>query len=223
MDEEPATCEILQTVLRSTGLEFVTLGSIVEARNLLNEGRFSLVFLDQQMTSPDGHELTIQIRSTGFNRTTPIIMISADQRPSALTRGFQAGASFFLFKPIDKNRLLKLVRATQGNMEHERRRIRRVPLRIKALLKNGVQEIEGETLDVSTEGVLVYSPKTFPVGSFLKIRLDLPQNLRPIECTGCVVRLPNANQMGIHIGRLPVAESERLQELLLPIILQLDA
>jgi DNA-binding NarL/FixJ family response regulator len=80
---------------------------------------------------------------------TPMVLISDDQRPSALSLGFAAGASFFLYKPIDKDRLLKLIRATQGAMEHERRRTRRVPIQSRVRLTMGDEELIGETVDVS--------------------------------------------------------------------------
>jgi DNA-binding response OmpR family regulator len=218
VDDEPATCELIEKVLGSAGMEFLTLTKSLEAPGILNEGKFSLVFLDQHMASPDGLDLTRQMRDSTFNHMTPIIMISDDQRPGALAKGFLAGASFILYKPIDKDRLLKLVRATQGNMGHERRKIRRIPWRSRVCLRNGRQEIEGETVDVSMEGLLVRAPRTFPVGSFVDIRMDLPKNARPIVGAGSVVRLAGGNQMGIHLGRLPFAESQRLQELLLPLI-----
>ena len=218
VDDEPATCELIEKVLDSVGMDFLTLTKSLEAPGILNEGKFSLVFLDQHMASPDGLDLTRLMRDSAVNRMTPIILISDDQRPGALAKGFQAGASFILYKPIDKDRLLKLVRATQGNMGHERRKIRRVQWRSRVCLRNGGQEIEGETLDVSMEGLLVRAPRTFPVGSFVDIRMDLPKNGRPIVGAGSVVRLTAGNQMGIHLGRLPFAESQRLQELLLPLI-----
>src|SRR5258708_19058211 len=104
------------------------------------------------MPSADGIGLARQMRSSRFNRMTPIVLISDDQRPSALSVGFAAGASFFLYKPIDKDRLLKLVRATQGAMEHERRRTRRVPIQSKVSLQFGAEKLEGETVDVSKIG-----------------------------------------------------------------------
>ena len=91
-----------------------------EAPDILDEGKFDVVFLDLHVPSPDGIELARQMRSSRFHRTTSIVPISDDQRPSALSVGFVAGASFFLYKSIDKDRLLKLVRATQGAMAHER-------------------------------------------------------------------------------------------------------
>lgn len=98
-------------------------------------------------------------------------LISSDQRPSALSVAHAAGARFFLYKPIDKDRLLKLVRATQGVMEQERRRTRRVPIQSKVRLKFGEEEFEGETLDVSMSSLLVRASRTAPVGSSLQMSL----------------------------------------------------
>ena len=131
------------------------------------------MFLDLHMPSPDGIELARQMRSSRFHRTTSIVLISDDQRPSALSVGFVAGASFFLYKSIDKDRLLKLVRATQGAMAHERRRTRRVYIPSKARFKFAEEELEGETIDVSMSGLLVRAPRTAPVGSSLGICLQL--------------------------------------------------
>jgi len=107
------------------------------------------------MAAPDGIELARQVRVSRWNRTTPIVLISDDQRPSAMSVGFEADASFFLYKPIDKDRLLKLLRATQGPAEQERRRTRRIAIQSKVRLRYRADELEGETVDVSLSGVLV--------------------------------------------------------------------
>ena len=120
--------------------------------------------------------------------------------------------------PIDKDRLLKLVRATQGAMEHERRRIRRVTIPSKVRLKFGKEELEGETIDVSMSGLLVRAPRTAPVGSSLGISLQLADRMRPIAVGGSVARILNGNQMGIQLDQLSLSDSEILQESLLPLI-----
>ena len=84
------------------------------ASDFLGTGKFDLVFLDFHMAHPDGVELARQVRKSRSNRTTTVVLVSDDQRPSALSVGFEAGASFFFYKPIDKDRLIKLVKATQG-------------------------------------------------------------------------------------------------------------
>ena len=218
VDDEAATCELIEKVLGSVGIDSLVLTKSTEATCVLQQGRFAIVFLDFRMTFPDGLELTRQMRDSGYNRMTPVVLISDDPHPHAMAQGFEAGASFFLYKPIDKDRLLRLVRATQGAIEHERRRTRRVPLRSKVQLRFGGQEIEGETVDVSMEGMLVKASRAVPVGSSVDVCLHLSKEMKPVRGAGCVVRLPATNQMGIHLGRLVPAESQRLQEFLLSIV-----
>ena len=140
------------------------------------------------MAAPDGIELARQMRESRWNRATPIILISDDQRPSAVSIGFEAGASFFLYKPIDKGRLLKLIRATQGSMEGATRRTRRVAFQSKVRLRCPAEELEAETVDISLTGVLVKAQHTFPVGSPVNVALSLSQRMRPIVGVGSVVR-----------------------------------
>jgi DNA-binding response OmpR family regulator len=218
VDDEPLVCEMIGKVLHSAGMEALTLTRSTEAPDILDEGRFDVVLLDLHMPSPDGIELARQMRSSRFNRTTPIILISDDQRPSALSVGFAAGASFFLYKPIDKDRLLKLLKATQGSMAHERRRTRRVPLHSKVRLKFAAEELEGETIDVSMSGLLVRAPRTRPVGSSLRISWQLSERMSPIAAGGSVARILRGNQMGIQLHELSLPDSEILQEFLLPMI-----
>jgi DNA-binding response OmpR family regulator len=216
VDDEQATCDLIQKVLYAAGVDALTLTQSTQAVTFLEEGKFDMVFFDQHMGSPDGMELSREMRRAGSNRTTPIILLSDDQRPSAMSQGFAAGASFFLYKPIDKERLLKLIRATQGRMDHERRQTRRVPFQAKAKLRFGFEEIACETVDVSLNGMLVKTPRMLPAGSAVQVSVELAQKMKPLVGAGSVVRIVGGNQMGILLDRLPVGESERLQEFLLP-------
>lgn len=218
VDDEPVICDLIGKVLIAAGMEALTLTRSAEAPDLLDEGKFDVVFLDLHMASPDGIELARLMRSSRFNRMTPIVLISDDQRPSAVSIGFAAGANFFIYKPIDKDRLRKLVSATQGNMVHERRRTRRVPFHSRVLLKIGDDEFEGETIDISMSGLLVRAPHTAPPGSSVLISLQLSQRMKPLVGLGSVVRVVSGDQMSIHLGQLPFSESQKLQEFLLPMI-----
>jgi hypothetical protein len=48
--------------------------------------------------------------------------------------------------------------------------------------------------------------------------MDLTQRMNPVVGAGSVVRILSGNRMGIHLNRLPLEESARLQEFLLPLI-----
>ena len=218
VDDEAAVCEMVGRVMSAVGMEALKVTRSAEAPSLLNEGKFDVVLLDMHMEAPDGIELARQVRGSRWNRTTPVILISDDQRPSAMGIGFEAGANFFLYKPFDKERLIKLLRATQGQVEQERRRTRRVAVRAKVTLRWGAQELEGETVNLSLTGVLVRAHRVFPKGSPVRVSLSFPQQNRPISGMGSVVRVAGENQMGIQLDKLTVQESERLQEFLLPLI-----
>jgi CheY-like chemotaxis protein len=218
VDDEAATCELIEKVLSSAGIESLTVTKSEEAPEILRHGRFAVAFLDYHMDFPDGPELARQMRASGSNRQTPMVMISDDQRPAAVSEGFEAGASFFLYKPVDKERLLRLVRATQTAIENGLRRTRRVALRSKVNIRFRGQEIEGEKISASLEGMLIRTPRMVPIGSSVEVCLQMSKAERPIMGAGSVVRIHGREEMGIHLGRQTLEESQRLQEYLLPLL-----
>ena len=220
VDDEQTTCEFIKGVLSAAGIECLALTSSSDATEYLRDEKFSVVLLDFGMPPPDGIALAKQARSAGINQMTPIILLSDDPRPSAVSDGFEAGASFFLYKPIDTTRLLRLIRVTQGAIEHEKRRFRRVAVRSRVRLSSDQGEMECETIDVSLNGMMIQSPRTFPRGSQVRVSLDMPDGAKPILGTGAVMRTIGENQMGIQFNLLRTDESGRLQEFLLPLIIE---
>lgn len=218
VDDEPAVCQLIQDVMSAAGMKSLTLTRSAEAAEHLRGEKFDVVLLDLRMPSPDGVEVARQTRDSGFNRMTPIIMISDDQHISAVSEGFGAGASFFLYKPIDKGRLLHLIRAMQGAIENEKRRFRRVDYRAKVRLKSDKGEIHCETIDISLNGMLVRAQQMLPVGTPVEVKLELSQGEKPFVGPGTVVRKVGEGQMGIEFSLGAQSERARLQESLLPLI-----
>jgi len=197
VDDEPAVCQLIQGVLGSSGMDSLTLTRSADAAGYLRDEKFDVVLLDFAMPAPSGIELAQQARGSGFNQKTPIIMISDDQRPSAVSEGFDAGASFFLYKPIDVTRLQRLIRVTQGAVEQEKRRFRRVKIRSKVRLGSEQGDIDCETVDLSLNGMMVHSQRTVPVGSHVRVSLEMPHGAKPILGTGSVMRSMGQHEMGI--------------------------
>src|SRR5271169_280242 len=133
--DEEGMCALIKETLGVANIEAVTLTTSADAAAQFQEGKFDVILVDLCAPPVDAIKLVQGIRRSGFNRKTPIIMISDDLRPAALSEGFQAGASFFVYKPIDRARLMSLIRATQGTIEHEKRRFRRVAVRAKVRVK----------------------------------------------------------------------------------------
>ncbi len=213
VDGEPPIRELLQEVLKAEGMEAVTMASGSEAAEFAHAQKFDVVFVDSSSPLSDGIELTRKIRRSGYNHKTPIVMISSPKYMGILTEGFEAGVSFLVYKPIDRTRLLRLVRVTQGAIENEIRRFRRVR---GGEGRGPVWRSGGRRRDrhLSLNGALLRARRIFPRGSAIKVSLFLGQN-SPVIGDGSVMRTVGENQMGIQLDGLPFEESSRLQDFLL--------
>jgi len=215
--DEEAMCALIKETLVAAQIEAVTLATSAEAAGQFQGEKYDVILVDLCVPPVDAAKLVQGIRLSGFNQKTPIIMISDDLRPAALSEGFKAGASFFVYKPVDRAHLMGLIRVTQGTIEHEKRRFRRVTVQAKVQVKYGDKSVEGETIDISMNGTLVRASHTFPVGSPVEVSLYLLAGKPPVAGMGSVMRVMEGNQMGIQLEQLPLAESGRLQEHLLPL------
>jgi CheY-like chemotaxis protein len=219
VDDSPEVCELVQAVLYSAGMDALSVtDSQLAARHLIRE-KFDAIFLDIKMPPPDGIELASRARSSGFNQKTPIVMISGDADPALQARAFQAGANFFLYKPLDRRRLMRILRVTQGPIQQERRRFQRVNVRCKVLVESSNTTVEGWTLDMSLNGMLVQGTPAFPVSTSVVVTVHLKPGAPPLRIGGKIVRLIGEDCMGIDLPAVKLEESERLQEFLLPLIL----
>jgi len=217
VDGEPSIGGILEEVLKSEGMETVTMAHGSEATDYARAQKFDVVFVDSSSPLSDGIELTRKIRRSGFNYRTPIVMITTPKYTGFLTEGFEAGASFMIYKPIDRTRLQRLVRLMQGFIENEIRRFRRVVVEVKALVQSGGDEVQAATVDLSLNGALVRAERIFPRGSAVKINLFVAPT-QPVVGRGLVMRTVSDNQMGIQFDGLSFNESTRLQDFLLPLV-----
>lgn len=219
VDDDPTVCELIQEVLAAAEMESFALTDSKEAATRIAQERFDAIFLDVRMPPPDGIELSRQIRASGLNRTTPIVVITGEEDNAVLKRAFEAGAAFLLFKPIDRHRMLRLIRVTEGSIQHEARRYQRVKASCKVSIECGLERLSGTTLDLSLCGLLVRASSTLPVESAVQVSLELKSGSAPLRVAARVMRVSADNCMGLLIENAGREETKRLQEFLLPLIL----
>lgn len=218
VDDDASTCEVLETMLRAADIQALTLTDSGRAVEVLRNQRFDAVFVDVNMPAPDGMEVTREIRTSTHNQKTPVVMMTGDDDPAVVARGFKAGVNFFVYKPLIKSRVLNLARVTQSVNQMERRRFHRVSVKLKVELQSNDLVLEGETIDVSLNGLLVRVRRALSVGTQVKVRLFLSPAKGPIVAAGTVARIPSPDTMGIHLDQIGKAETNQLQESLLPLI-----
>lgn len=219
VDDDAASCELIAELLRSAGFEASSLTSSAEAAERLSDEKLHAVFLDMRMPPPDGLELARHVRNSRINASTVIVMITGEHDNTLMKRAFEIGVQFFLFKPVERNKLLKLIRVAEHSIERERRRFTRVPLRRPVSLHANDKQLEGITLDVSFDGMLVQSYLVFPAGTSVTLSLDLQNGSTPVQLEARVLRTLGAECMALQFRRPDLTERNRLQEFLLPLIL----
>ena len=219
VDDDPLICELIQDVLESAEIKSQTTSDSQQALILIREEKFDAVFLDVRMPAPDGIALARQVRVSALNRTTPIVMITGETDRGLLTRVFEAGATFVLFKPIDRHRLMRLLRVSEEVIQREARQFQRVKVTCKVSMQSDREQSLGHTLDISLNGAMVCSDKTFPVGSLIQVELELGQGRGTLSGAGRVVRVVGVDCMGLHFENVPLDHARKMQEFLLPLIL----
>lgn len=218
-DDDPAMCELLRAIVQSSGMSAVAVTESHAAQARLLQEKFDVVFLDLHMPSPDGMELLKQMRTTGLNRKTPAVMITGDEDPAVLKCAFEAGAGFFLFKPVNRGRILRVLRASYALVQREKRRFQRVTVSCPVTIEANHRKLDGVTLDLSLNGLLAKTSGVFPTGARAEITLKLGAAEPPVVAKGTVVRHVGPDCMGIQFENRGSSDTARLQEFLLPRIL----
>lgn len=104
IDDEPAVCEILQTVLEGAGYAVQTSTSAKNLPELL-DFQPEIILLDVLMPEANGLECLPQIKTLSPNAQVVVITGVNDYRIADLF--YEAGAHSFLTKPIRHEHLLE--------------------------------------------------------------------------------------------------------------------
>ncbi len=110
VDDSPSMRQMVSFALKSAGYE-VTLA--VDGEDALEKARdqqFALVLTDVNMPRMDGIGLTKALREMSRFKSTPILILSTESGEEMRQAGRAAGATGWLTKPFDPNKLLEVVR-----------------------------------------------------------------------------------------------------------------
>ena len=76
-----------------------------------------LAIVDVRMEPIDGFEFIKALR--GRNVTTPVILVTGDQNPDLLNEANKWGVAAVLMKPVQKDRLIKMVTRTIQQVQRQ--------------------------------------------------------------------------------------------------------
>ena len=76
-----------------------------EALELVEKGRYDVIFLDVVLPEMDGYKVCKLIKGNETTRSTPIVMLTGKTSPFNKVRGVMAGCDRYLTKPVDAEEL----------------------------------------------------------------------------------------------------------------------
>lgn len=107
VDDSEFTRNYHSYILREADFETVTAVDGADALEKLYSRTFDLVLTDINMANMDGYEFIRRVRSSGDYDNLPIIIISTESEAEDKSRGFEAGANFYIVKPSDPEPLIE--------------------------------------------------------------------------------------------------------------------
>jgi len=108
IDDEPKILEAVRTYLAMGGYNVLCAKNGMEALDLFEQNRVSLILLDLMLPGLSGEELCKKIRQVS---DIPIIMITAKVDEASIIHGLNIGADDYVTKPFSLRQLLARVQA----------------------------------------------------------------------------------------------------------------
>lgn len=105
IEDDEDTCALMRFVFEQEGF-IVTTCSVEDCLQVVERQNFSAMILDNYFGDLDGVEICRKIRS--LHPATPIIFFSGEVRQTEREKALAAGASAYLIKPDDFEKLVEI-------------------------------------------------------------------------------------------------------------------
>lgn len=105
VDDDAFQCKLLGRLLATEKYEIVFANSAAEALAAVRRRRPDLILMDVNLPDMDGVELTRRIKAVAQYAAIPVVMITGHSERNVVAASLQAGATDFVVKPFDAERL----------------------------------------------------------------------------------------------------------------------
>ena len=110
VDDSASMRQMVSFTLKSAGYNVVEAVDGQDAWEKAGGRSFDLVLTDQNMPRMDGISLTKKLRESPQFKATPILILTTESSDQMKQAGRAAGATGWLVKPFDPNKLIEVIR-----------------------------------------------------------------------------------------------------------------
>ncbi len=115
VDDSFTTRKMLSFLLKGEGFNVVSAENGIDALEKLPFSNIDIIITDLNMPQMDGLELVNSLKKNPDYKEIPVIMLTTESEDSDKQKGFEAGASSYLIKPIPQDVLIKEVKKFLGS------------------------------------------------------------------------------------------------------------
>jgi len=114
VDDSASIRQMVSFTLKSAGYDVIEAADGQEGLDKAKSRAFNLVLTDQNMPRMDGLTLIKSLRGMPSYRSVPILMLTTESSDAMKSQGRTAGATGWLVKPFDPNKLIEVVKKVIG-------------------------------------------------------------------------------------------------------------
>lgn len=114
VDDSPSMRQMVAFTLKGAGYEVIDAADGVDGLEKAKAKTVNLVLTDQNMPHMDGLTLIKSLRALAQYKTLPILMLTTEFSDTMKAQGRAAGATGWLVKPFDPQKLIEVVKKVVG-------------------------------------------------------------------------------------------------------------
>lgn len=114
IDDSASIRQMVSFTLKSSGYEVTEAVDGMDGLDKAKSKTFNLILTDQNMPRMDGITLIKTLRSMPQYKSVPILMLTTESSDAMKQQGRAAGATGWLVKPFDPQKLIEVVKKVIG-------------------------------------------------------------------------------------------------------------
>jgi CheY-like chemotaxis protein len=210
VEDDIASLELMTEVFTSLKAEVRPISDSEKAVTLVNQEKFDGIFLDLEMPRLNGFDLARLVRKSSWNKSTPIVIVTGRDERQTMQDAFAIGVTFFLQKPVDRQKLSVLFRTVSGGMLENRRKYIRAPLKAEVTGIVGSRTVRGVTWNLSQGGMQV-EVGGLEAKDAVRLSFHLPMPAVAIDAVGVVV-WGNEKRQGIQFTNVGAQSQQAIRQ-----------
>jgi CheY-like chemotaxis protein len=210
VEDNIPSLELMTEVFMSLKAEVRPISDSQKAVPMVNQEKFDGIFLDLEMPNLNGFDLARLIRKSSWNKFTPIVIVTGRDERQTMQDAFAIGATFFLQKPVDRQKLSALFRTVSGGMLENRRKSARVPIQTDVACTVGSRTVRGISWNLSQGGMQVEVSGLKPKDA-VRLSFQLPVSGVVIDAVGVVV-WGNETRQGIQFTSVSAQSQQSIRQ-----------